>query len=741
MSSAQETHVMKWFRSVLIAALIALGSGFGFSSQAQANPYWFGLSENSYIGQAQFGYGFLSATGIRFQSGSWPFAAALPLNPTYAGNQTHMQWNARPGSYITAFDYYALRWDPSTYMGQLVDTDSGYSWFEADENMSLGAYRWYRHDFAAIGHYPTWVRHFMNQTITRVQNKRTYDFENIGVWMTDYEPPSVQLLDLHPNRPDVATNGWYNASTPSFHIGWSVDDNFEDRGSVQTHTIALGGRTFLQGNWGACPACALDPAIPADEPDGYRDVYIYADQLGGPRGGGYTNSGVYVDRTAPFAKVSAVAADDSGTRYKVQITDKSDAMSGITGNWSLRYPNGVEVANQGSPATVLSNIDLSAWDGQNVQFSIALTDNAGNIGTYSSNTLNVRSRAGATFPVSATAAGTLVGGNAASVSSDGRFMAFVSGDTALDAADTNGFSDVFVLDRQLGTAQRVSVSTAGASANGNSSNPVISGDGRYVAFASAASNLLISGDSNNAHDVFVRDLTQNTTTRVNLTSGGLEAIGTSAVGNIAISNDGRYIAFESDATNLVANDTNAVTDVFVRDRNASPATTERVSVGPADAQSPAGVQATGRSSGQLAISADGRFVVFESDATNLVAGDTNLQRDVFRRDRNALPPVTERVSVRTGGVEATGGVSTQPGISTDGRYVVFSSTATNLDSSVPDTNARADIFVRDLAAPASTTRVSYKNGSVQAGDAGTFGSTHPSISADGRFVAFSSRTS
>src|SRR5438132_1692287 len=154
------------------------------------------------------------------------------------------------------------------------------------------------------------------------------------------------------------------------------------------------------------------------------------------------------------------------------------------------------------------------------------------------------------------------------LSADGRFVAFDSAATDLVAGDTNGVSDVFVHDRQTGTTERVSVASDGTQGNNASSYPALSADGRFVAFDSDATNL-VAGDTNGATDVFVHDRQTGATERVSVTSGG----GTQGNGNSggffafpALSADGRFVAFQSDATNLVTGDTNGATDVFVQDR-------------------------------------------------------------------------------------------------------------------------------------------------------------------------------
>jgi PKD repeat protein len=309
----------------------------------------------------------------------------------------------------------------------------------------------------------------------------------------------------------------------------------------------------------------------------------------------------------------------------------------------------------------------------------------------------------------------------ASISANGRYVAYFSYATNLVAGDNNGHADIFVHDRDTGTTTLVSRNTAGDLGNQISLWPTISPDGRFVAFNSHATNL-VPGDPGNPYpDVFLRDLQTNTTTLLapNV-SGGYGNIGTYVP--TSISSDNRYVAFWATSTNLVSGDTNGYSDVFVRDRGTD--TTALISV------STAGVQGNGRSE-VPAISLDGRYVAFQSLATNLVTGDTNGKQDIFVRDLTA--GTTDLVSKSSAGVAGNSNSGT-PAISADGRYVAFFSSATNLVAG--DTNGMRDVFVHDRQTN-TTTRVSVST----AGAQGNANSLDAFISPDGRYVGFYSDAS
>ncbi|PJF26539.1 MAG: hypothetical protein CUN53_07445, partial [Phototrophicales bacterium] len=296
------------------------------------------------------------------------------------------------------------------------------------------------------------------------------------------------------------------------------------------------------------------------------------------------------------------------------------------------------------------------------------------------------------------------------ISGDGRYIAFYSASGLLlppgqatnfsCQRDTNPSTlekcyDVYVHDRINQTTERVSISTSGAQGNNDSGQNVVnintivpvdnigvSFDGRYIAFYSLASNL-VTGDTNNAADIFVRDRLLNTLTRVSVSSSGVQGNGESIYPDM--SNDGRYIVFESDASNLIPSDVNNTRDVFIRDTVAG--TTSIISL------SSIGTQ-TGLPNYQPVISGNGRYVAFTSDSSNLqvpfipVQTDTNALPDIYIHDRQTGR--TQIVSSRFNGIQGNGG-SRVAAISDDGLFVGFQSDANNLVAN--DTNNARDVFL------------------------------------------------
>jgi uncharacterized repeat protein (TIGR01451 family) len=310
------------------------------------------------------------------------------------------------------------------------------------------------------------------------------------------------------------------------------------------------------------------------------------------------------------------------------------------------------------------------------------------------------------------------------VSADGRFVAFVSLADNLVPDDTNLAADVFVRDRLLGTTERVSVSSSGRQGDGDSGlldlmgGPSVSGDGRYVAFSSEATNL-VRGDRNGTADVFVRDRVTGATTRVSVASDGAEA---NAGGTEpAISRDGRFVAFVSFSDNL-APDTNFTGDIYLRDRQTG--VTERIS------RAPDGSDANGDSFTPK-LNADGRFVYFTSFASNLVAGDDD--------DSSVDAYLFDRTTGTTTGITSIGppsndfGHSSAGGISGDGRFVTFTTQDTSFVTL--DTNgAFEDAWLVDRQTGQYV--LVGVNDAGQQGDDSTFAGD---VSDDGRVVALVSR--
>jgi len=317
------------------------------------------------------------------------------------------------------------------------------------------------------------------------------------------------------------------------------------------------------------------------------------------------------------------------------------------------------------------------------------------------------------------------------VSGDGRYVAYWSAADNLVDGDTNRVTDCFVTDRQTHRTVRVDVGADDVQANGACARPVISGDGRLVAFESSATNLggtsvvpkPLDRNRTAGRNIFVRDVVAGTTTCVSLADDGTPgtALPNGRTGESvrpSISADGRWIAFQSNAA-LDPDDKNGKTDVYVRDMAGHG--TNRISVGPG------GVDGDGGSYSP-SVSADGRYVAYWSNASNLVAGDTNRTADIFLFDRR--DGSTVRISVSDRGVQGDG-LSSDPSISPDGRYVTFWSAADNLVAG--DTNGKRDIFLADRA-HGTLMRVSVADDGTQ-GDGDSYS---PSVSGGGGVVAFDS---
>ncbi len=305
------------------------------------------------------------------------------------------------------------------------------------------------------------------------------------------------------------------------------------------------------------------------------------------------------------------------------------------------------------------------------------------------------------------------------LSPDGRFVAFLSNATNLVGNAVSNSYHIYLRDVIAGTTTLVDADTNGVGSSEEYGNaPSLSADGRWVAFASPDGSL-VGGDQNQALDVFVRDVTGGTNELISTRDGTVVPVAgsdLSSAAQLSITPDGRWVVFTSRAEDLVTNDFNRDQDVFVRDLVLG--SNKLVSVGLN------GKSGVGGSFSPV-ISTNGRYVAFYSTATNLVPGYTNLMGDVFERD--LVGGMTRLVSVSGNGVTAGNGNSTAPAMSQDGRYIAFLSTATNL---VPAGTAagRTNAFWRDVIA-GKTVALSSNNAPLFP--------FPPSISADGRYVAFS----
>jgi Tol biopolymer transport system component len=302
------------------------------------------------------------------------------------------------------------------------------------------------------------------------------------------------------------------------------------------------------------------------------------------------------------------------------------------------------------------------------------------------------------------------------ITPDGRYVAWASSATNLGKGDRNNAVDIFLRDRSAGTTERVTVGMRKAEPNGESSHPAISPDGRFVAFQSFADNLVPS-DTNFTSDVFRIDRQTGAVIRVSLTSAGQQA--DNASGAPSITANGQLVAFQSSSVLLPGEPEDSADDVYVRDVPA--ATTEGIST--------FGSQVLGHS-GAATITPDGRFVAFNSSDDGLVPGDTNNSYDIFVHDRTTH--AVERVSLNNVG-EQGNDWSLSPSISGDGRFVAFQSFADNLVTG--DGNFDFDVFLRDHTA-GTTVRSSVRTGGTEGGL--SLASFNPSLSANGKVVAFES---
>ena len=411
---------------------------------------------------------------------------------------------------------------------------------------------------------------------------------------------------------------------------------------------------------------------------------------------------------------------------------------------SAQQPNLVSVNQSGSASgngdSLNSDVSISA-DGRFVAFVSTAPDLVPNDANGTWDVFVRDLHTGTTALASMKAAGTGSGNgrsgvtgssgqsNSFAISGNGRLVAFSSDATDLASNDTNGREDIYVRDLQTGTTVLASLNAAGtASANGSSIFPFMTPDGSTLSFRSTASDL-VANDTGATADAFVRRLTTGVTTLVSVNAAGTGG-GDGSSTAYTISDDGRYVAFTSSAGNLVANDSNGTTrpDIFLRDLQAG--TTTLISVTP---------DGTGSGNGNSSVpivSAGGGQVFFASAATNLVAlPDNNLSNDLFVRDVQA--GTTSLVSVNSPGTAAGSGASfilSRPAMSSNGNIVAFISAAPDLVTN--DANGTTDVFIRNLSA-GTTSLVSVNMAGTGSGQLQS-GVNSLGLSADGRFVSFES---
>lgn len=307
------------------------------------------------------------------------------------------------------------------------------------------------------------------------------------------------------------------------------------------------------------------------------------------------------------------------------------------------------------------------------------------------------------------------------ISGDGRYVAFSTVSPGLVADDTGSHNDVFVHDRQTGDTIRASVDSNGIQGDGDSFEPTISGNGRYVGFQSVASNLSdvpLPSDPQTIVRSYVHDRRTETTSLVSVSSEG--AVANDHTASVSLSSKGRYAAFDSGATNLTSADPNSTHDVFVRDllsgrtRYVSKSSKER---------------SGNDGSFEPSISGDGRFVAFGSSASNLVRHDDNEAIDVFVRDRRR--GVTKRVSVGSRGQQGNG-MSFGAEVAARAPVVTFVSRSTNFAGGT----SSDDVYRHNWRATRTRLVSSSKNG----GEANDH-SIRPHVSGDGRVITFTSTAS
>jgi Tol biopolymer transport system component len=442
-------------------------------------------------------------------------------------------------------------------------------------------------------------------------------------------------------------------------------------------------------------------------------------------------NGAVVNTTSNGGSTAFSTATDVAT---IDVTPVNDAPVLSTTAIANQIARVSTTPTGGDPNSISSQAEFSA-DGTKTAFSSWASDIvAGD--TNNVFDIYVKNLAtGATTRVSTDAAGAQGNGESleAAFSPDGARVAFASLANNLVAGDGNFTYDIFVKSLATGAIARVNTSASGAQATGGASrDPVFSPDGTKVMFWSDANNL-VAGDTNATTDIFIKDLLTGAVTRVNTDASGAQAAAGSFSYGAVFSPDGTKIAFQSNAANLVAGDTNGAYDIFVKDLATGAIT--RVSTDAAGAQANGGSGYGFGNGTSVAFSPDGTKLAFGSAATNLVAGDSNSQVDIFVKD--LVTGAIARVSTDAAGNQANAS-SNFFAFSPDGTKIAFDSHANNLVPGIlgGDTNNIADVFIKDLATGAITRVSTAANGDQATSGAG--GSVMPAFSPDGARLIFGS---
>jgi len=525
------------------------------------------------------------------------------------------------------------------------------------------------------------------------------------VFRWDAQTDQVRLVSAHASgvaaasassAPSISNSGRYVAFTTNAGNLVPGDDNGlvdvfvkdMDTGAIERVSVDSGGNPsatsgsfapVIAGNGSAVVFESADPGLVAGDTNGATDVFVHFMSSGETRrasvdgtgaqlaGGGFSGSIDTLGQGVLFASRDAALAGASGYLQLAHLDLASGTVQVLTGAQAADTRRARLAGGGGSACFDSESNDLVAGDANG--YADVFTASIGTGGA-----IELASRAGE--PVAQPSAN--AGSYNPALDADGSHVVFAS-EAALDLetyAQAGGRAPMQVYVAREGRIDRVSNGIGGVPANGESGYPRIDAAGRYVAYESIATNLAV-GDDNGVFDVFRHDLQTGETRRISLNDGypGIGAWGAS------ISDDGMRVAFLSDGDGYVAGDGNESTDVFVWDAASG---VRRVNLGPA------GVEADGGESYRAEISGNGRFVAFDSYADNLVPGDGNGTSDVFVRDLDA--GTTERVSVSAGGEEAKASAQ-EPSISRDGRYVAFVSNADNLVP--PDTVRASDVFLVD----------------------------------------------